>query len=203
MIQIVEDAIPVNMQEQMIISAQKQEMIFQNNTSYGVFDTDSILGKRIKMAMQKDVNIVDNGQYMHMCLNQVKVYSDFYNECLPILLEYAKTAGIEVRQVKRCKLNMLVQDKSFQPTNYNAPHVDMGGTYSFLYYINDSDGDTVFFNQHQRVNYHYDTEDEKLTVLQKVTPKMGRGIFFESNRYHSSSNPKNTENRLVLNFNFI
>jgi hypothetical protein len=68
---------------------------------------------------------------------------------------------------------------------------------SFLYYVNDSDGDTFLFDEFQK-----DTIPLNFNILERISPKKGKGIFFESDRYHASSNPKHTSIRLVLNFNF-
>ena len=58
-----------------------------------------------------------------------------------------------------------------------------------LYYVNDSDGDTIFFNNEKK-------------EIKRVSPKKGRVAFFDGNIFHSSSSPtKNT--RAVLNFDFV
>lgn len=58
-----------------------------------------------------------------------------------------------------------------------------------LYYVNDTDGDTIFFNQ------------DKTTIIKKVAPKKGRVVIFDGSICHSSSTP--TKNvRSVINFNF-
>ena len=60
--------------------------------------------------------------------------------------------------------------------------------YVCLYYINDSEGDTVIF-------------DDDGEELQRITPKKGRIVFFEGSMYHCSSRPE-TKTRAILNFNF-
>jgi hypothetical protein len=58
-----------------------------------------------------------------------------------------------------------------------------------LYYVTDSDGDTIFY------------ENDKKTEIQRVSPKRGRITFFDGSIYHCSSKPtKNT--RVVVNFDF-
>ena len=56
------------------------------------------------------------------------------------------------------------------------------------YYINDSEGDTVFF-------------DDNKKEIKRVSPKKGRIVFFNGNQLHSGSYPTNTP-RFILNFNF-
>jgi hypothetical protein len=67
-----------------------------------------------------------------------------------------------------------------------------------VYYCNDSDGDTFLFEE-----FHYPIIPDSLTVHKLVSPKQNRAVIFESNRWHSSSNPRISPNRFVINFVFI
>ena len=70
-----------------------------------------------------------------------------------------------------------------------APHVDIYlPHWVFLYYVNDSEGDTVFYN---------DSGDE----IKRVSPKKGRVAFFNGEIYHSATKPK-SQSRAVININF-
>jgi len=73
----------------------------------------------------------------------------------------------------------------------NNRHVDRRSEHVVcLYYVNDSDGDTVLFNG--------DTEE----VIQRVTPKRGRVVLFDGGTYHASGKP--TVNcRAVINLNLV
>jgi hypothetical protein len=94
---------------------------------------------------------------------------------------------VDFTRVDRLKLNLLLKH-NIMPDQYNTPHKDPG-KYSFVYYINDSDGDTFFF-----------TDDKK--IISRVTPKQNSGVLFDSNILHASSNPAVTSARFVLNFVF-
>jgi hypothetical protein len=196
MIKVIDDAMPVSMQEHIEDSVYSRPLIYQPNTSYMSWE------KTIE-SLKRDPNIVDNGQFFHMCMNNGTIHSNYFLACVPVLYLYAEKAGIKVNEIKRVKLNLMTQDKLFDPLNYNAPHVDTSGTYAFVYYVNDSDGDTVLFNEFQHTDYEHDTQDNPLTISQRISPKRGRGVFFESSRYHASSSPKDTALRWVLNFNFV
>ena len=74
---------------------------------------------------------------------------------------------------------------------YNHAHVDADMPHTTtLYYVNDSDGDTYFF-------------DNDGNIIKKVTPKKGRIVTFDGLTYHSSSCPRENSHRLVLNFNYV
>jgi len=74
-------------------------------------------------------------------------------------------------------------------TSPQAPHVDIDHDhYVFLYYINDCDGDTIFFDKNQK-------------EYKRVSPKKGRCILFDGSIYHTGSKPKN-KSRGVININF-
>lgn len=69
-------------------------------------------------------------------------------------------------------------------------HVDMPENhYVCLYYVNDSEGDTIIFDNNRK-------------EIQRITPKKGRIVFFDGSLEHCSTRPS-TKTRAVLNFNFI
>ena len=72
----------------------------------------------------------------------------------------------------------------------STPHVDMlSPHWVLLYYVNDSDGDTILYNKNKE-------------EIKRVSPKKGKAIFFDGSIYHSAGIPKNSH-RAVINFNFI
>ena len=99
------------------------------------------------------------------------------------------------------KINVL-QGRSFLqfPLNLkdktpDTPHVDLEQEHLVaLYYVCDSDGDTIIYNErHQPANKVY-------TVKQKVTPKQGRMVLFDGSLYHTAEQPKHNV-RCVVNYN--
>lgn len=109
------------------------------------------------------------------------------------------------------KLNAILDARSFlmfplhekARKEYDNIHVDRPDEHWVcLYYVNDSDGDTVLFKQTKEdVGSIEGYKNANFEVLQRVTPKKGRAIVFNGNRYHSSTAP--TEGvRCILNFDF-
>ena len=84
------------------------------------------------------------------------------------------------------------------PINYkgereDTPHIDISDFYHFvmLYYVCDSDGDTIIFNEQEK--------SEKYTVQKKVTPKQGRVVLFDGRFYHTAEQPVDNI-RCVVNY---
>ena len=83
----------------------------------------------------------------------------------------------------------------FKKAGYVADAVKLGKEYhknkkaiSIIYYVHDTDGDTVF----------YDKECKK--IIKKITPKKGRAVIFDSLIFHSFMRPIKSEKRVVINF---
>ena len=61
-----------------------------------------------------------------------------------------------------------------------------------LYYVCDSDGDTIIYNEREKLGTY--------TIKQKVTPKQGRIVLFDGSLYHTAEQPLNNV-RCVVNYN--
>ena len=83
-------------------------------------------------------------------------------------------------------------------------HVDLPFQHMvFLYYINDSDGDTVFSNLNSKNTSNQTlAPDVDYEIIKRVTPKKGRGVFFNGTIYHASTKPSKNS-RCVANFNIV
>ena len=68
----------------------------------------------------------------------------------------------------------------------NNPEIFMD---NILYYVNDSDGDTILY------------ENDRKTVIERITPKAGRFLYFDGNIPHCASRPVESLKRLVININ--
>jgi hypothetical protein len=80
---------------------------------------------------------------------------------------------------------------------FHYPHVDTIVKHDvFLYYLNDSDGDTIFFNKF----FGEDTKNAK--IIKTVTPKMGKAVRFNGHQFHSSYTTKKNAFRCILNVDY-
>tara|TARA_R100000005_G_C4977649_1_gene188475 strand:- start:502 stop:1134 length:633 start_codon:yes stop_codon:yes gene_type:complete len=103
----------------------------------------------------------------------------------------------------RMKSNVLLQQKKRLFGHiHHTPHIDCEKSEGFtdiscIYYVNDSDGPTVLYNEYSVDN------PKKLTVFKKIPPKKGRLLAFHSNRYHTSSSPRRSQYRNIINMVFM
>ena len=83
----------------------------------------------------------------------------------------------------------------------NLVHIDDAKQHMVvLYYVNDSDGDTVLYNQMygevpDKATY---TDISYVTEYKRVSPKRGRAVVFDGLRYHTSSCPTDSP-RCIIN----
>lgn len=201
MIKVLDNVIPVRFQDHMIALMDEITWTWHSNTSYFNDATE-----HMNHLLQTDPAIIDNGQFVNPILDNKQALSPDIGLMIPLLYCAADKAEIPVNEILRIKINMLMQDKTFTENNYNFPHTDIRGSKTFVYYINDSDGDTVLFNEFANGGTFTPGNTycpDKLNVVERVSPKKGRGVFFESSRFHASSNPAKHKCRYVINFNFI
>ncbi len=104
------------------------------------------------------------------------------------LYTLAAKGGQDCRKMTRVRLGMHVPDGSW--TGPHGPHVDQTRPHMvILYYCNDSDGDTFFF------------ERDHKTIIDRVSPKKNRMVVFDGMTPHASSYPT-TPYRVTINLNF-
>lgn len=110
-----------------------------------------------------------------------------------------------INMVQRIKANCLVQDP-FAKGKYQPPHVDIGNSdaFSMVYYLHDdTDGDTIIFDRKYNPSNPSKTQHEGLNEIVRVSPKKGRAVVFNSNRYHASSSPTEHQRRCIINYVFL
>jgi hypothetical protein len=89
-------------------------------------------------------------------------------------------------ELLRAKINVQTKLEKNTIHNHNTPHNDFPFEHKvFLFYINDSDGDTFFFNNKQ--------------IFKQISPKENRLIIFDGDIEHAGTHPINSDKRIVLN----
>ena len=144
--------------------------------------------------------------FMHILWGREGKESDFYDIFVPLLYSMEEKINMSIKDLIQLRLGLFTLNKNRQP--YHVPHVDYqndGLKYTAIYYLNDSDGDTFFFNEFLDPNikrFINGYDPSLFTVAKSVKPKQGKLVLFDGRRYHASSYPESTPERMVLNINF-
>jgi hypothetical protein len=114
-----------------------------------------------------------------------------------IIDKFCEKNKISYSKVIRLKLNITPRSDY---NNHTYPHVDnLKDHYVFLYYVNDSDGDTFIFNE--KANKLKIFKHDELTLMKKITPKKGAAILMDGKYFHAISAPNKNNLRCVINAN--
>ncbi len=101
---------------------------------------------------------------------------------------------MKYKTILRAKIN-LVNKINIDSDYHHPPHVDfLIPHWVLIYYVCDSDGDTVFFKKAQ--------PNREIVEECRIKPKMGRAVIFDGSWYHASSSPIEHDRRLVVNIDF-
>jgi len=73
-----------------------------------------------------------------------------------------------------------------------------------IYYFNDSDGDTIIYNEKSDYKNMVVTGEDasKFTVKRTISPQKNRLVVFDGNYFHTGNSPTQHSNRILLNSNF-
>jgi hypothetical protein len=152
---------------------------------------DALLGDIFPWYFNKNITNVEKSspQFTHTFYRNNQIESSAFNLIKPMVYFIEDKTNTSFKKIERIKANLRTNTID---ANYESNiHKDMEkDTYkSFVYYVNDSDGDTLFF-------------DENNNIIKSVTPKENSGIFFNSNINHTSQPPILNDCRVVINFIF-
>ena len=137
---------------------------------------------------------LDSPMLTHTIASKLKpVLSSKKQEIVLTSLNSGLTGPSSELKIVRVKANLTYPQP--HKTLPNPPHVDEthDDCFSMVLYLNDSDGDTVLYDK------RIEDGDENLKEIVRVEPISGRAVIFNSNRFHSSSPPKNNPHRIIIN----
>ena len=127
--------------------------------------------------------------------NTMGTIDSIFHDIFITLLENA------CRKIDKQNVNV-IKGRSFLqlPINYkgeriDTPHVDIvGDHFVILYYVCDSDGDTIIYNEK--------VKSDNYTIQKRITPKQGRVVLFDGSYYHTAEQPIDNI-RCVVNYDLI
>ena len=136
---------------------------------------------QICMIGQHDSRNVDNAQ--------------FNDYAKGLLVKFVMKHKIPIKEVLRVKSTSTFPKPDPRPDWAHVDYTFPG--YVLLIYVNDSEGDTILYDQ-----TYTGKEITDLTERVRVTPKAGRAVVFDNLIYHAVATPVNNNFRQVINMNF-
>lgn len=130
----------------------------------------------------------------HFCYpidGKTQINSAQYDNAIVLFNNVIRHLDIYNLEIFRIKANLQIRCESNKKENHNTPHIDTPSMkhYVAIYYVIDSDGDTILFN-------------EDNTEKARIAPKKGRFVVFDGDILHTGCHPIKNTKRIVLNYNF-
>jgi hypothetical protein len=139
--------------------------------------------------------------FAHVFYNELGKIGNFgeYADCIA----YSACEKLELTGLSITRARAFLQLPIVGEMGMTSPHVDTVDKNHMvvLYYIMDSDGETLFFNRKNDPNnpskpYEFSEED----IVYKMKPRQGSAVVFNGCIYHANMLPQES-NRCVINFN--
>ena len=129
------------------------------------------------------------GGFTHGFYIDDTIYSAFFDLVYRLLIKILKKEKITMKYLSRIQANLLPNLSINDEELKNSIHKDMeiSNYKSIIYYVIDSDGDTVIY-------------DDNKNIIDLMTPVAGSYIIFNSDLWHRASIPKQHKKRIVINY---
>lgn len=190
---VIEGAIPKEAQDRIesLLLGRQFPWYFQDEANYS--------NGPIKDKMLQESGAKDTFQLAHMFAENGIAMSPLFENLLPVV----KAIPVPGKLLK-VKANLTTYSPDIPEDGYCLPHVDQmfENGMTAVYYVNDSTGDTVIFNEEWTVPDEVPSF-KNLTVKQRITPKKGTLVVFKNILLHSGNCPRTNDPRVVLNINFL
>jgi len=140
----------------------------------------------------------DTPQMVHTLYQNLQPTSESFDTFIKVFKEL-DCIDNDVISIFRMKINLNFPNIKKDKKLHHRIHNDIGRFdidkldnfhKSLILYLNDSDGDTIFF-------------DDNNNEIDRVSPKKGLALIFDSTINHAGQNPINCTHRYVLNSIFI
>ena len=164
------------------------------NDTFPWFFYNSTVPEHYLRQQHNDVFLNDSIQLTHSFVSydihtkKSQIDSPYYNIAEIIIKKFINLYDYKNVQILRAKTNLQFQYNNTTENSYCAPHIDLLESHHVLiYYVNDSDGDTFLFDKNKK-------------IVNRISPKKGRILFFNGDILHASSLPIKSKYRSVINF---
>lgn len=140
-----------------------------------------------KVSLHEDSHLFAFSHNFFDCYKNDNIAYQYAFNALNVLYEIALKRNHIITSVSRFRAFM--QPPSVKPGLLHGIHTDQNHPHLVcIYYCNDSDGDTVFFDHNEKEAFRY-------------TPKKNTAVIFDGSIPHAAETP--SRKRCVLNFNYL
>lgn len=144
-----------------------------------------------------NTNIKEDSSFVHIFEQSNKETSLFLEQVSKSIKEHF---SVDVKEILRARLRFSMPNPLYEDNWYLPPHTDfMIPHHTLIYYINDNDAETLFFDQ-KHVPESKSNFDMK--VIKKIKPKQGTAVLFNGLIFHAAKTSK-LNPRMLLNINFL
>ena len=134
-------------------------------------------------------------QFSNILFDNDQMLSEHIEFVQKIMKNLEEKEGIVCSRMIHASCSMLSKGSDKYHTPFTNNKVD-DNTYTLIYYVNNSDGDTVLFNE------TYSSDPTELTVNHRQTPTEGCALLFKSNTYSANTSPSITNTAISINIIF-
>ena len=157
----------------------------------------------------EDVSSSDSGNqkrggFTHGYVNEDGIESDYHYLFLDLIKK--SCSKIELKEVNAILGRSFLQlPSNIKKQDVDTPHTDIPvDHFVMLYYVCDSDGDTIIYNEKCRDLNEFNNnlkvvEKTRFSIQRKITPKQGRVVLFNGRLYHTAEQP-NHNIRCIVNY---
>lgn len=115
-----------------------------------------------------------------------------------LISKFAEKNNIKIHEILRGRANLTVKSND---KNGMEPHVDLRRIkhlYNFVYYANDSDGNTNLFRKKYTGQ---EIDGDSLELYKSFSPKAGYALFFDGDIFHNWEYPDKSDFRFSVVIN--
>jgi hypothetical protein len=143
--------------------------------------------------------------HAHLFCRNKKSTSSYFDLILPLAHFGASTANFKFNEVVQCRSFLQYPlSTEFLDRKIDNLHIDLPYDHLVvIYYVVDSDGDTIIVNKVRKDNVEeHHSKVSEYDIIQQITPKQGRAVIFNGKYYHTAAQP--TEHmRCIINFDIV
>lgn len=177
-----------------------------DHKDFSWYFSDSIYTQKVKFDIKNNFITISPG-LTHIVYDE-GIRSNIFNLLRSILYFLEKNEDFTISTIHRIRIRRTLPYPNHTEHKFNAPHIDLeqiSQYLTFVYYVDDSDGDTILFKYTKDSMSQKYSEINNFTekdVLIRIPPKKGNGILFNGQMYHSGNCPVKYTHRTIINFDF-